>query len=791
MKNKAKIVLFIAIAFWISIIFIFIFCLPSPLFNDPYSTVVLDKNGEILGVKISTDGQWRFPDTEQVSDKFETCIIAYEDKRFYSHPGFDPFAIFRAIRQNISSGKTVSGGSTLTMQTIRLIRKGKPRTFFEKGIELILAVRLEAGYSKKEILNLYASHAPFGGNVVGIEAAAWRYFGRSPDELSWAENAMLAVLPNSPSIINTAKNRDLLKIKRNKLLKKLLENNTITQTEYELAIDEDIPEHPLPYPMHAYHLVNRASAEFSQSRFKINTTLDLSLQKQANEIINYYNQLYYKNNINNIACLVLEVETGNTLIYVGNGDINSKIPEKAVDMITANRSTGSILKPFLYAATLSAGEILPKTLLKDIPTKMGSFSPENFEHEYAGAIPANEALARSLNIPFVYMLKDYGIMRFLYILKCLRLKSIDKDSEHYGLSLILGGAESSLWDICSAYASMARSLKHFNLFQSRYSLSDYHQANYIKSDKTEDSEINFKETGFLSAASIWFTFEAMSSLNRPGQEKQWRTFSSKQKVSWKTGTSFGFKDAWSIAVTPNYVVGIWVGNATGEGRNGITGLRVAAPVLFEILNILPNYKSWFEMPYDEMVYTSVCRESGHLAGQYCNNIDSVWIPAAGINSESCPYHRLINLDASGSYRVNSDCYPIESMQQQSWFVLPPVMEIYYRTSNAWYQSLPPFLDGCIDFTLKTGEIMELIYPSQLSRVLIPIDLKGDTLPAVFKAAHRDFDVTIYWYIDSKYMGYTKNFHEMGFTLAPGTYTLTLMDDKGNKISKKFVVINRE
>ncbi len=791
MKSKVHIVLFSAIAFWVAILLFFIFSLPKPLFEDPYSTVVLDRNGELLGVKIAPDGQWRFPETNIVSDKFETCITTFEDKRFYYHLGVDPISMFRAIKQNLQSRKIVSGGSTLSMQVIRLSRKGQSRTIFEKWIEAILALRLELAYSKKEILSLYASHAPFGGNIVGIEAAAWRYFGRSPLELSWAENAMLAVLPNAPSMINTDKNRDLLKVKRDNLLKRLFTNGEITETELTLAIDEEIPDHPLPYPMYAYHLVNRASAEYSKATHKIETSIDLSLQKQANEIIDIYNQRYLRNNINNIACLVIEVETGNAVIYVGNGDINSNIPEKAVDMITANRSTGSILKPFLYSAMLSAGEMLPKTLLKDIPTKMGSFSPENFDREFDGAVPANEALARSLNIPFVYMLKDYGIMRFLYILRGLGLNSINKSSDHYGLSLILGGAEANLWDICAAYASMARSLKHFNEIQSRYNSYDYHPAGYLRSQVNDESENIIKETSFLSAASIYFTFEAMSSLNRPGQEKQWQTFSSKQKVSWKTGTSFGFKDAWSIAVTPDYVVGIWVGNATGEGRNGITGIRVSAPVLFDILNILPNYKAWFEMPYDEMIYAEVCSKSGHIAGQYCTEKDSVWIPAVGVNSDVCPYDKNINLDASGMYQVNSDCYSVDQMQQQSWFVLPPTMEAYYRISNSWYRTLPPFLENCSDNNLKPTEVMELIYPSQLTRVYIPVDLTGDTLPAVFKAAHRDDNSIIYWYIDAKYYGNTKDFHEMGFKLPPGNYTLTLMDDKGNKISKKFGVVSRD
>jgi len=791
LRNKARIILSICISFWVSIIVLFAFCLPNPLFDDPYSTVVLDENGNLLGVRISDDGQWRFPETDIVSDKFETCILTFEDKRFYKHLGVDPFAMARAVRLNLSQRKVVSGGSTITMQVIRLSRKGKSRTFFEKGIEIFLATRLELSLSKKEILNLYASHAPFGGNIVGIEAAAWRYFGRSPDQLSWAENAMLAVLPNSPTFINTAKNRDFLKSKRDRLLQLLHKQGSITDTELELALEEPIPEHPSPYPMHSYHMVERVASEHQGKNSKVITTINIDLQKQANNIIHRFNERYSQNEINNIACLILDVETGAVKAYIGNGDITSNIPEKAVDMVKAQRSTGSILKPFLYSAILTDGDILPKTLLKDIPTKMGSFSPENFDRNFDGAVPADECLARSLNVPFVYMLKDFRIVRFLYILKSLGFDTIDKSSDHYGLSLILGGAESSLWDICSAYSSMARSLKHYTISNSRYNTSDYHDAVYTFEQLNNISKGQVKETSFLSASSIWWTFEAMTSVNRPGQEKMWRKFNSKQKVAWKTGTSFNFKDAWSVAVTPDYIVGVWVGNATGEGRAGIVGLSVAAPVLFEILNIIPDYKSWFPVPYDEMIQIPVCKQSGHIASPNCHDIDSIWIPTTGINSSSCPYHKIINLDQSGNYRVNSNCYPVDQMIQKDWFVLPPIMEAYYKSYNSWYQTLPPYLAGCEPESTQSKEVMELVYPSQLSRVLIPVELSGDTLPAVFKVAHRDDNAKIYWYIDTKYHGYTQDFHDMGFKLPAGSYTLNLMDDKGNKISKKFIVVERE
>ncbi|HOD88152.1 MAG: penicillin-binding protein 1C [Bacteroidales bacterium] len=787
--KKAKILLIISITIWFAIILVFIFSLPSTLFKDPYSTAVYDKNNQLLGVKIAEDGQWRFPETQKISPKFEACILNFEDQRFYYHFGIDPIAITRAIKQNISSGKIKSGGSTISMQTIRIARKGKERTYYQKIIEVILAFRLELSYSKKEILQLYASHAPFGGNTVGIEAAAWRYFERSPEQLSWAENAMLAVLPNSPSLINTAKKREILKEKRDFLLKKLYTKNIISEEEYELAILEPIPEHPNPYPMHAYHLVNRAAKEFPNNNSKIETTIDINLQKQINEIVNIYNQRYKANHIYNIACLVLEVESGKTLAYVGNADINSETPEKAIDMIKANRSSGSILKPFLYAAALSAGEILPKTLLRDTPLRIGSFSPENFDKSFDGAVPASEALARSLNIPFVLLLKEYGIAKFIYVLKSLGLKSVNKSSEHYGLSLILGGAETSLWDICSAYASMARSLKNYNKYQSKYSKSDYHEASYIKNAELNEQE-DLRDWSFLSASSIWFTFEAMSSVNRPAEEKQWRTFSSKQKISWKTGTSFGFKDAWSVAVTPDYVVGVWVGNASGEGRNGITGLRVAAPVLFDIINILPSYKNWFEIPYDDMILAPVCKQSGYLAGENCCDIDSVWISTRGINTNICPYHQKIYLDQSETFRVNSDCYPVNLMKEKSYFILPPSMEAYFINSNYWYQSLPPFLEDCSQ-QLNVSEQIELIYPTNLSRVLIPIEMTGDTLQAIFKVSHRNPETKVYWYIDEKYYGFTKDFHEMGFKLKPGNYTLNLMDENGYKISKKFKVISND
>jgi penicillin-binding protein 1C len=236
------------------LLILYYFSLPNNLFPKNYSTVVLDRDGELVGARIANDGQWRFPEDSVIPDKFKQCILQFEDRHFYHHPGFNPASLIRAIVQNLRAGKVVSGGSTLSMQVIRLHRENKRRTVFEKFIEIILATRLELGHSKNQILAIYASHAPFGGNVVGIDAASWRYFGRDPKNLSWAEAALLSVLPNSPAMIHPGKNRQNLLEKRNKLLLKLYNKNIIEQETYKLSLLEPLPLQPLPLPDIAPHL---------------------------------------------------------------------------------------------------------------------------------------------------------------------------------------------------------------------------------------------------------------------------------------------------------------------------------------------------------------------------------------------------------------------------------------------------------------------------------------------------------------------------------------------------------
>ncbi|MCG8701272.1 MAG: transglycosylase domain-containing protein, partial [Bacteroidales bacterium] len=321
------------------ILFIFYaFCLPKQLFNDPVSTVITDSENKLLGAKIADDGQWRFPHSDSIPDNFQKALVCFEDRYFFRHPGINPVSLARAFYLNIKYRKVVSGGSTISMQVIRLSRKNKSRTVKEKIIEIVLATRLELKYSKEEILALYASNAPFGGNVVGLEAASWRYFQRSSHELSWAESATLAVLPNAPSLIFPGKNKEALLKKRNYLLTKMLTQGIIDTSTMEFAMLEPLPEKPYPLPQHAYHLLMELYKGSGNSKIT-HTTINSNLQKSVNRIVNYHAKDLKANEIHNIAAIVAEVKTGNVVAYVGNINYtdNSKHGNK-VNIITSPRS---------------------------------------------------------------------------------------------------------------------------------------------------------------------------------------------------------------------------------------------------------------------------------------------------------------------------------------------------------------------------------------------------------------------------------------------------------------------
>ena len=758
---------------------------PFPRFSVPMSTVVEAVDGTLLGARIADDGQWRFPGFDSVPYKFEKAILTFEDRYFYFHPGINPVSVVRALISNIKAGRVVSGGSTITMQVARISRGNRSRTYPEKILEMLSALKLELFRSKKTILKMYAANAPFGGNIVGLEAATWRYTGKSSSDITWAEAAALAVLPNSPALIFPGKNQELLKSRRDLLLRILYEREYFDSITLVLALDEPLPGEPKPLPVKAPHLTDYF---FKQNKGEmIRSTIEPEIQERATEILNAHQKDLSGNFINNSACIIVKVETGDVLAYIGNS-ISDKPEENGgdVDIIRARRSTGSIMKPFLYAGMQQSGDILPNTLVADIPTRFPGFSPKNFDQSYSGAVPASAALSQSLNIPAVKMLQKYTPEKFLDLLHNTGFSTFERPADHYGLSLILGGGETSLWELAGAYASLSRVLNSYNREQ-KYFMESYHlpllvSGGEIETEKTENSDPP------LTASSVWLTYEALKRVNRPEGEAGWQYFSSSRNLAWKTGTSFGFRDAWAVGTTPEYVIGVWVGNAGGEGRPGLTGLTAAAPVLFDLVNIMGT-TGWFKEPAEEMTIIKVCSLSGFRAGPDCPETEEVAACINGLRSDACPYHKIVHLDKNRMMQVTADCYPAGDIMNEPWFILPPAMEYFYRQKHPEYRVLPSPAPGCNGD--KSIPVMEFIYPSPGIKIFIPRDQTGLLTRVIPEIAHRNPSKKTFWHLDEEYIGTTRFINQVEFLAGAGEHVITVVDEDGNSIKCHFTIIRNE
>lgn len=740
------------------------------LSHIPYSTVAEAAAGELLGARVADDQQWRFPESETISENYFKALLAYEDTHFYYHPGVNPVSLLRAVRLNHQAGRVVSGGSTITMQLARICRQNRTRSYSRKMIEICHAIGLEIRYRKKRILQLYAANAPFGGNTVGVEAAAWRYFRHSPASMSWGEAATLAVLPNSPSALHLGRNREMLAQKRNRLLDKLFSLGEIDRTTCELAKEEPLPENASPIQQMAPHLVSGLHQSAHGER--VRTTIRADLQREAEQLVASWNRTFAQNNINNIAAMIVDVPTGEVLSYCANATPKKGMYSDDVDIIQSQRSTGSLLKPMLYAAMLGEGRLLPTTLLPDIPTYINGFAPKNFLQKYDGAVPADKALSRSLNVPFVKMLQEYGVDEMLILLRKMGFKSLSRPASHYGLSLILGGAESTMWELSSAYCQMAQSV---------IAASDSTQR--ILPLHTFGLSAPQSQTPPLNPGAVWQTFQALLDANRP-EEIDWKLLPTGRQIAWKTGTSYGLRDGWAIGVTPKYLVAVWVGNATGEGRPGLTGGMTAARVMFDLFTLLPR-TDWFNPPYTYLQEVEICPLSGYPEGGNCPEKTTILTAHTSVQLPTCPYHTTVYLSQDGHNRLYRECAEGQRLVEHKWFVLPPVQEWYYKRTSSHYQPLPPLSPRCLAMAERTT--MAFIYPEAGARIHLPRQMDGSPGRVVAELAHQNPNAILYWHLDGDYIATTSLIHQQAIFATPGPHRLTVVDDTGQSIERRFSI----
>jgi penicillin-binding protein 1C len=744
---------------------------PDPLFADGYGTVVLDREGEILHTFLAEDQQWRLPlGDEEISPKVVAAVLAFEDRRFHHHPGVDPIAVARAVVTRLDRTAIPSGASTITMQVARLMRP-KPRTVPNKLLEMAQALKLESLHSKEEILRLYMGHAPYGGNLVGISAASLHYFGRPPSRLTWAEAATLAVLPNAPARITPARNRDRLRERRDNLLRRLAHRGHLDEAGLREAVAEDLPPaFGRPAPRLAPHLARRLATAHPGTR--IPTTVSRPVQESFEALAARHHRWLARRGIHNLAILTADVETGEIVAAVGSQDFFDDEHGGQVDGIHAPRSTGSILKPFLYAQALDAGLIHPDTLLEDVPVHFGRYAPVNADHRFRGVVPASEALVRSLNVPPTLLLERVGVPEFHRLLTRAGMTTLFRSPAGYGLSLGLGGAEGTLWDMVGLYRGLAR--------MGRFGPLTVHP----------DGAVGGRDQ-LLSSHACRTVLDILTAVRRPDDDGVDRSsFGPRQRVAWKTGTSFGKRDAWAVGATPRWVVGVWVGNFSGEGHEGIGGAAAAAPVLFGAFDLLddPSPGRWFPDAVDTRG-VRLCSTTGYRAGPDCPDTVEAVQPRRAAALPQCPFHRGYWVDRDHGWEVCSQCWGDEADRERVVrMILPPSASAIVRASGRPVDDVPPHNPACR--APRPDQPLRLIYPAPDATLIVPRTVDGSRQRVTARAAHTTAGARLFWYLNGHYLGRTAGDHQLPLDLDAGRHMLQIVDSAGRAASCRFEVAPR-
>ena len=719
------------------------------IFEDRYSVSVLDNNGKIIGVYLNKDEQWHLKSTDKIPEKLKTAVMVFEDKNFYSHNGVDLSAVIRALKDNIFEGRR-TGASTITMQVVKMAQP-KERSYFNKYLEIVHAFKLEKYYKKDEILKMYLNNAPYGGNIVGYKTASYMYFRKSPEELTWSEAALLAVLPNSPGLMNVEKNREKLIEKRNFLLKKLYEKNFINEMQYEISLKEPVPDKRYSFPVLAPHLVRRLVNENKDKKI-IKSTIDSEIQKKTEKAVKDYSEFLKLSGINNTAVLIINNKNYEVTAYAGSQDFYDFKNNGQVDGITAKRSPGSLLKPFLYAKVIDEGIAAPQSKIPDVPLYFSNFSPQNANKKHYGMIEMRDALIKSLNIPFVELLKDYGEDKFFYFLKDI-LNFEDRNPERYGLSLILGTKEFTMEEIGILYSGLAN-------------YGNFKNLKYTKESTEEERQLLTKGASYL-------TLTTMRELERPGMEKFYRE---KNPVSWKTGTSHGRRDGWAAGITPEWTVVVWTGNFTGEGNPNLTGVYTGGNLLFNILKILPKTEKDFIMPSD-LEKIEVDKETGYRL-KYDVSYKEIFYPKDAKPLKASPYYKKIFVNKNGE-EIDSRDESFNEREEKYILVYPLEVVNYFVREN---------LDVSNIFSEKTAKkTIKFIYPKNNLKIIVPKDFDGEKSLIVKIANIKNQE--LYWYVNKEYAGKSRE-KERSFNFKKGKYEITVVSESGETAKINFQVAEK-
>jgi penicillin-binding protein 1C len=750
---RLKIVRFLA---WCVLFFYVLnFFYPAP--DEPaYSTIVEDRDGNIVHVYLTPDDKIRLPtELSEVSDLLRKTIINKEDQYFYYHVGVNPIAIIRAMFGNVTSGQITSGASTITMQTARMLEP-KPRTYFNKVIEMFRAIQLELKYSKDEILRIYCNLLPYGGNIEGIKSAAYIYLDKNPNYLSLAEITALSIIPNNPSHLTPGKHNPKIIRKRNEWLAHFKSEKIFPEKELTNALKEPFDPNRKSLPKEIPHLSRR----LKDNGQRIHTFIDMQKQKTAEQIVREYCAGLKLLNINNASVIILDNKTNEIVSYVGSGDFYDNSDGGQVDGVKAIRQPGSTLKPLLYALGIDKGLITPKMIIEDVPINYDGYTPENYDRNFYGLVSMKFALGQSLNVPAVKMLHQMGPNALIEKLVDCEFNQIKKDRNKLGLSLTLGGCGTSLEELTALFSVFAQ------------------KGRYVRPKYIRTTDTSTYEKQIVSPSASFMITDILSQIQRPDFPIHWQTTSNLPKIAWKTGTSYGRRDAWSIGYNRDYTVGVWVGNFSAQGNPDLSGASTATPLLFKIFNSI-NYGDdlfWFNKPSNCELRT-VCSESGMPPSNFCEHLVSDYFIPLVSPTKNCNHKKevFVNEDETMSYCIY--CKPTSNYKTE-WYSNHSADIINYKKENGQpLKSIPFHNPDCPKIIEEGGP--RIISPQSVSEYLLN---RNDPEPVQLKCKVSQDVQTVYWYINNELYKKTNANSPLFFVPEKGKSLISCTDDKGRSKS---------
>lgn len=748
----------IVVLFLLFLLLNWFFPLPDKI---EYSTIVTDNKGEVINAYLTSDQKWRMKtELDEISPLLRKTIIAKEDKYFYSHPGINPFAVTRALFKNIFRMKRTSGASTITMQVARALEP-KKRNVLSKIIEMFRAFQLEWRFSKDEILQMYLNLVPYGGNIEGVKSASQLYFKKNPDHLSLAEITALSIIPNRPSSLVMGKNNDRIVEGRNKWLKKFANDKVFTEKEIEDALAEPLTATRGVVPHYIPHLsykLKKHGGDF------IHTNIDLNTQLKTEKLVEDYVRAQRLRNIKNAAIVIIDNKTHKVITYVGSSGFKDTTDGGQVNGANAVRQPGSTLKPLLYAMCFDEGLLTPKTVLSDVAVNYQGYAPENYDEKFNGYVTTEYSLEHSLNIPAVKSLRLLGHEKLMRKLVQCNFKQIQKDQRKLGLSMILGGCGTTLEELTGLFSSFANN------------------GNYISPSYTQ-SDTNHHKVNVISPAANYMVNEILSKVNRPDFPLNWTATERMPKIAWKTGTSYGRRDAWSIGYNKNYTIGVWVGNFSGVGVADLSGANVATPLLFKIFNTI-DYDSdeeWFTQPEDCDI-RQVCSETGLIPSEHCTNLTTDYFIPLISSAQTCNNRQEIMISPDEKISYCKSCAP-ETGYKKKWYkVIEPDMQSWFEDNRIAYTKIPAHNPDC-----------ELIFKGNAPFITSPVNgteylinkKSTEPLQLICKTAN---DVSkVYWYINNKFHKTSNTGEKQFFIPEEGPVKISCTDDKGRNRDIKIMV----